>query len=416
MNDRMRFRYVGRSSTGTRLTGEVAAGSRVEAIQLLDGRSVSLVSLESATSATASYDALLAGAVYLWHGLRLRPALLTLFRQLALFEKHGVPIERSLGLCMASCSNARLREALRGVLADVSDRGWSLRDALAARPGEFTPMMVAMVGAAEEGAGLAQVVGRIALLLERGKRVYGKVQRALYYPAAVLLGVIGLIVWLASTFIPQFTAIAAQYRQIPSSDLTRLSAAAVVLASPLAVTIVLGCLLAAWLLIRQLVRRPSVGLWCERQFYRVPLFGMMRMKTVVATMGRLLGALLFAGVPYDRALALVKDAVPSPIYRRGIDAIRADIRANGGTFSAAAARTGLFEPDFLALIAAGEQSKSAADMLEKIADDYDSDVERDLDAVTALLEPALIAVLGVVVMAVVGIVYGSLYQMMSGIR
>jgi type IV pilus assembly protein PilC len=96
--------------------------------------------------------------------------------------------------------------------------------------------------------------------------------------------------------------------------------------------------------------------------------------------------------------------------------IRADIRANGGTFSSAALKTGLFDPDYLALVAAGEESKSASEMLETIAEDYDSDVERDLDAATTVLEPVLIVLLGVLVMGVVGIVYGSLYKMMSKIR
>jgi type IV pilus assembly protein PilC len=410
------FRYVGRSAGGQRVSGVVAAPTRAAAIGAVDGRHVSLVTLERADGFAGSYDGVLGAAAYWWHGLRLSPALLTLFRQLALFERHGITIQRGLGLCMASCPNPRLREALRGVLEEVADRGASLHAAMASRPGEFSPVVVAMVGAAEEGAGFAQVLARIAALLERGKRVLGKIQRALYYPAAVLLGVIALVVWLATAFVPQFTALAAQYHQGPSSDLARVSAVAAVVTSPLTLTALLaavGVLVAG---LRRVLALREVATWCDQRLLALPLIGTIRMKATVATLARVLGALLGAGVPYERALGLTSGTVASPVFRAGVEEIRDDIRAHGGTLSAAASRTGLFEADFLALVAAGEESTSAADMLAKIADDYDDDVERDLDAATAMLEPALIAVLGLVVMAVVGVVYGSLYHMMSGIR
>jgi general secretion pathway protein F len=416
VEDVLRFRYAGRSSSGDRVSGEIGAASRVEAIRRLEVRNVSLTSLDPITTFASSYEALGARLLYWWHGIRLRPAQLTFFRQMAMFEKNEVLLQRSLGLCMASCHNPRLREALRGVLADVSDGGMKLHAAMAARPGEFTAMMIAMVEAGEEGAGFALVLARIAKLLERGKRTYGKVQKALYYPASIALGVVGLVVWLVSNFVPQFTVIAAQYRQKPSDDLLRLTQVGLLFSSPLAVTVMLGLSIVTWFVCKKALERPAIAYWWDRSLYRLPLIGGIRRKAVLATLSRLLSAMLFAGVPYDRALELVMAATPSPVYRKGVAEMRADIRANGGSFSAAASKTGLFDPDYLALVAAGEQSKSAAEMLDTIADDYDSDVERDLDAATAIIEPALIVVLGGLVMGVVGVVYGSLYKMMTKIR
>ena len=416
MDEVLRFRYAGRASSGDRVSGEIGAPTRMDAIRKLEARNVSLTSLDPIATFASSYEALGARLLYWWHGFRLRPAQLTFFRQMAMFEKNEVLVQRSLGLCMASCPNPRLREALRGVLADVSDDGMKLHAAMAARPGEFSSMMVAMVEAGEEGAGFALVLARIAKLLERGKRVYGKVQKALYYPASVLLGVIGLIVWLVSNFVPQFTVIAAQYRQKPSDELIRLTQVGLFFSSPLSVTLLLVVCLALWFGWQQALKRPALAYWWDRQLYRLPMIGGIRKKAVLATVSRLLGAMLFAGVPYDRALELAMAATPSPVYRKGLAEIRADIRANGGTFSSAALKTGLFDPDYLALVAAGEESKSASEMLETIAEDYDSDVERDLDAATTVLEPVLIVLLGLLVMGVVGIVYGSLYKMMSKIR
>jgi type II secretory pathway component PulF len=412
----VRYRYAGRSAHGERVRGEISAPSRAEAIRKLQAREVALTSLEAFASAASSYEALAAQLLYWWHGLRLRPAQLTFFRQMAIFEKNDVLLQRSLGLCMASCSNPRLREALHGVLADVSESGMKLHAAMAGRSGEFSAMMIAMVEAGEEGAGFGLVLARIATLLGRGKQLYGKVQRALYYPATVLLGVVGLVVWLVSNFIPQFTAIAGQYRQQPSADLVRLGQVGLLLSSPLALTVVLALALGVWFACRAALQQPTIAYWWDRQLYRLPLVGLIRKKAVLATLSRLLGAMLFAGVPYDRALELAAAAMPSAVYRRGLAEIRVDIRANGGTFAAAALKTGLFDPDYLALVAAGEQSKSAAEMLETIAADYDSDVERDLDAATAIIEPVLIVILGGLVMLVVGTVYGSLYSMMSHIR
>lgn len=416
MDEVLRFRYAGRSSSGDRVSGEIGAPSRVDAIRRLEARNVSLTSLDPVTTFASSYEALGARLLYWWHGFRLRPAQLTFFRQMAMFEKNEVLLQRSLGLCMASCHNPRLREALRGVLAEVSDEGMELHAAMAARPGEFTTMMVAMVEAGEEGAGFALVLERIAKLLERGKRAYGKVQKAMYYPASVALGVVGLVVWLVSNFVPRFTVIAGQYHQKPSDDLLRLTQVGLLFSSPLSVTVMLGVAIAAWFASKQALKRPAIAYGWDRILYRLPLIGGIRKKAVLATLSRLLGAMLFSGVPYDRALELVMAATPSPVYRKGLAEMRADIRANGGTFSAAALKTGLFDPDYLALVAAGEESKSAAEMLDRIADDYDGDVERELDAATAVLEPALIVVMGGVVFGVVGVVYGSLYSMMSKIR
>jgi len=416
MDEVLRYRYAGRSSSGDRVSGEIGAPSRVDAIRRLEARNVALISLDPITTFASSYEALGARLLYWWHGLRLRPAQLTFFRQMAMFEKNEVLLQRSLGLCMASCSNPRLREALRGVLADVSDGGVKLHAAMAARTGEFTKMMVAMVEAGEEGAGFALVLERIGKLLERGKRAYGKVQKAMYYPASVLLGVVGLVVWLVSNFVPRFTTIAAQYHQKPSEDLIRLTQVGLLFSSPVSVTVMLALSIGVWFACRQALKRPAIAYGWDRALYRLPLIGGIRKKAVLATLSRLLGAMLFSGVPYDRALELVMSATPSPLYRKGLAEMRADIRANGGTFSAAALKTGLFDPDYLALVAAGEQSKSSSEMLERIADDYDADVERDLDAATAILEPALIVVMGGIVFGVVAVVYGSLYGMMTKIR
>ncbi len=119
MDEVLRFRYAGRASSGDRVSGEIGAPTRMDAIRKLEARSVALTSLDPIASFASSYEALGARLLYWWHGFRLRPAQLTFFRQMAMFEKNEVLVQRSLGLCMASCPNPRLREALRGVLADV---------------------------------------------------------------------------------------------------------------------------------------------------------------------------------------------------------------------------------------------------------------------------------------------------------
>jgi type IV pilus assembly protein PilC len=381
----------------------------------MEQRDITLSTLDALNSLALSWEALEARALHWWYGLRLGPARLTFFRQMAQFEKNGVLLQRALGLCMMSCGNPRFREALRSVLFDVGN-GVKLHRAMAARPGEFSEMLVAMVEAGEEGAGFALVLDRIARLLERDKRVFGKVQRALYYPAAVFLGVIGLIVYLVTSFVPQFTQIAASYGQKPSGDLERLTQVGMLFVNPLALTAMLVGIALLAVLVRGVLKRPAVAYGYDRLLLRIPLIGPIRKKAVLATLSRLLGAMLFTGVPYDKTLTLVAQAVPSPVYRKAVFEIRGDILANGGTFTGAAAKTGLFELDYLSLVAAGEESKSASEMLETIAGDYDGDVERDLDAATAILEPVLIAALGLLVMLVVGTVYGSLYSMISKIH
>ena len=101
------------------------------------------------------------------------------------------------------------------------------------------------------------MLDRIARLLERGKRTYGKVQKAMYYPASVLLGVVGLVVWLVSNFVPRFTVIAGQYHQKPSEDLMRLTQVGLLFSSPLSVTVMLFVAIATWFACRQAILCPS---------------------------------------------------------------------------------------------------------------------------------------------------------------
>lgn len=418
-----RFAYVARSASGERVTGTIdiegssAMAARIEALRtLVNRRGLNVVSLTAAATFLSSGEMLLARFLTWYYGLALRSARLTVFRSLAQFAKYSVPLPRGLGLTMASCPNPRLREALRGMLIDITDGGMSFADAMAARPQEFTALQTAMVRAGESGVGFPLVLQKIAELEERARRVGNKIQKALYYPAFVGLGIVGLIVYLVTYFIPRFAGIAKAFDQNVPDGMTRLARIGAVFANPISLTIILGLIAAVVLTAQFLLSQPAIAYSWDRMLNRVPFVGPLRRKMTIALVARLLGAMIGSGVPYDTALALLLDVISSPLYHKALMDIRLDMRANGCFFSTAASKTGLFDADFLALVAAGEESKSSSELLESLARDYDDDVERDLEMATTFIEPALIGILGGVVAVIIGVVYGSLYSMIGHIR
>ena len=415
---------MARSASGERVTGTIdvdgtttAVAARVEALRtLVNHRGLNVVSLRAAATFLAGGEVFLTWLLSWYYGLHLRSARLTVFRSLAQFVKYSVPLPRGLGLSMASCPNPRLREALRGMLIDITDGGLTFADAMAARPDEFTALQAAMVRAGESGVGFPLVLQKIAELEERARRVGNKIQKALYYPAFVGVGIVGLIVYLVTYFIPRFAGIAKAFDQNVPDAMMRLARIGAIFANPISLTIVLASVAGIVVIAQIVIAQPHIAYGWDRMLSRVPFVGPLRRKMTIALVARLLGAMIGSGVPYDTALVLLLDVISSPLYHKALMDVRLDMRANGCFFSAAASKTGLFDADFLALVAAGEESKSSSELLESLARDYDDDVERDLEMATTFIEPALIGILGGVVAVIIGVVYGSLYSMIGHIR
>jgi type II secretory pathway component PulF len=412
-----RYAYVARNARGGRVTGEISADSRPTAYQnLSERRGLTVFSLHETKSLVSSFEVLTARALYWFYGTTIAKAKLIFFRQMAKFMRHGMPIERALNTCMSTSQNPRFREVLRVVTADIIEgRHPRFSEALALHE-EFSTLEVAMIRAGEGGAGFPMVLERIERLLSRNRRIVGKVTRALFYPAFVTLGIVGFLVYIVTYFVPQFAKIASEFDQATPPYLVILTNIGEWLASPFTVTVLVILAAIVFIGTRTLLLIPSVAYAWDAFFLRVIIAGEIRRKAIRSTFSRLYSSLMAAGVPIEQAFDLVIETITSPVYRRALREIREAIRLQGGSFSEYAAKTGWFDPDYVALISAGEQSASMTDSFDTVADEDDADVDDMLDSLSALLEPILIGVLGIAVAVIVGTVYGSIYSLIGKIK
>jgi type IV pilus assembly protein PilC len=273
-----------------------------------------------------------------------------------------------------------------------------------------------MIRAGEGGAGFPSVLARIERLLSRQRRIVGKVTKALFYPALVLLGIIGFLIYIVVYFVPQFAKLASQFNQETPPYLVVLTNVGTWLTNPVSLAVLLIGTGIVVLGARAALLVPSIAYAWDAAVLRLPIVGEIRRKAMRSTFSRLYSSLMAAGVPIPQAFELVEGTMSSVVYRTALGRIREWIQAEGGSFADHAAKTGWFDPDYLALIGAGEQSASMTESFDVVADEDDEDVDNALDTLSSLLEPILVGVLGLVVALVVGTMYGSIYSLIGKIK
>ena len=413
-----RFAYVARNAKGGRVTGEISSDSRLTAFHhLSERRGLSVIAIKEATTIIASFEIWIARLLFWYYGSQIAKAKLVFFRQMAKFMRHGMPIESALNICMSTTCNPRFREVIRVVTADIVDgRHPRFSDAIAQHPEEFSKLETAMIRAGEGGAGFPNVLARIERLLARQRRIVGKVTKALFYPTLVLLGIVGFLIYIVVYFVPQFARLASQFNQETPPYLVVMTNIGEWLVNPIVLMMLLLIATATFVGIHLALLVPSIAYGCDAALLRAPVIGEIRRKAIRSNFSRLYSSLMAAGVPISQSFELVEGTIGSIVYRTALGHIRDWIRADGGTFSEHAAKTGWFDPDYVALVGAGEQSASMTESFDIVADEDDEDVDNALDSLSALLEPILVGLLGLVVALVVGTVYGSIYSLIGKIK
>jgi type II secretory pathway component PulF len=396
------FRYTARSHSGEPVAGALRAESRAAATLDLQRRSLFVTSL------VPSQGSRLKAAAFFGHRRR---ALLAFFRAFSVLIRAGVSLRRALSVTVTHCSEKRLREALRAVLADV-EYGSSLSTALARRPRDFSALQTAMIGAGEAGGVLDDVLERIADVLEHEHAVRKKVQTALVYPAVVAAAAAILILFLIVHVVPMFASLFARFT-VPLPWPTRIllelgTTLGSIKSIPILVTAVAG--LAA---VSRLVRPRQIES-LDRVRLKIPLIGVLLRYGALARLTRMLGVLLRSGVSVLTAIDVVAPVSGSRTYERGLRRVGDALRRGEG-IHAAFQRNLSCDPLTLALIGVGEESGALDAMLIAAANYLDVEVEATLATLASILEPALIGVVGLIVGLIVFSIFLPLYGLIGSI-
>ena len=329
-------------------------------------------------------------------------------RQFASMTSSGLTLLRSLAILEEQTSKPKLREAITQVKLEVQG-GATLSSSMAQHPDHFPPLMVNMIKAGETGGFLDDALARIARMYEADANLRQKIKSAMTYPVIVLIFSLlmgtGVILFIVPIFEKMFKNLGGKL-PLPTQILVTLSHNMLWI-----LPVVLVSTFGGFRAFRKAVRtNASFRLKVDRFKLRLPVFGALFTKLAISRWARNLGTLLAVGVPIIQALDVVGGTSGSAVINEAMIEVRDSVRL-GGQMSAPLAKHPLFPSMVVQMIEVGEETGQITDMLDKVADYYDREVETATEALTSALEPLLVVLLG----AVIGVMVICLYMPMFSI-
>ncbi len=398
------FEYTARNpTTGQIQKGQIELASREEVGPFLRKNRMILVSVREAPR---SVGISLGGG-----GIRTRDTVI-FTRQFATMINAGLPLVQSLTILATQTENKALKEVTRQVVYDV-EAGNTLADALSKHPKAFPALYVNMVAAGEAGGILDTILMRLATFLEKNDALIRRVKGAMIYPGVIfsvaILAVTVLLVFVIPTFQEMFASVNMEL--------------------PLPTRIVIGLsdgLISYWWMMLLAI---AAAVFAVRRYYATadgrkrldgmllsaPVLGDVLRKAAVSRFTRTLGTLVSSGVSILDGLEITAKTAGNRVVHDAVMESRASI-AGGETIAAPLERSKVFPPMVISMIAVGEQTGGLDEMLSKIADFYDDEVDVAVASLLSLMEPVMIVVLGVIVGGMIVAMYLPIFDMMNAIQ
>ena len=306
---------------------------------------------------------------------------------------------------------------MKGIIAEVAvsiEGGSTFSEALAQHPKVFNRLFVNMVKAGELGGVLEVVLTRLSEFMEKAQKIKGKVKAALFYPVAVLVVAVGILILLMTMVVPKFKEVfAGMLEGKPLPGFTQL-----VLGISDAIKdhafITLG-IVAAFIVMFMLFIRTKFGRRVfDKSKLTLPILGPVVSKVAISRFARTLGTLVSSGVPILQALNIVKDTAGNVIIANAVASVHESVK-EGETITAPLEASGVFPPMVVSMVDVGEQTGALPEMLLKIADNYDEEVDNAVAAMTSLLEPIMIVFLAVIVGSIVIAMFLPLIELIKSV-
>ena len=333
-------------------------------------------------------------------------------RQFSTMLDAGVSLIRCLDVLQAQTNNARLRKILMDLSARV-ESGESLSRSMARHPKAFSQLIIGLIRAGEVGGVLEESLQRIAGFLEKDVELRRKIRSALTYPVIVLLAAVGIVIFLVSWLVPQFASLFKELgiKEMPAPTQFLIDLSALFTQRWYVVIIAVVAILIAYKLFvsTRVGRRVA-----DRVKLRVPVFGPLHHKIVMARFSRTMGTLLASGVPILQAMETVAGVVGNSVVSDAVIESRARIR-EGEKIADPLQRSKMFPPMVVHMVSVGEESGSLDHMLNKIADFYENEVEMTIATLTASIEPVMIVLLGVIVLFIVISMFLPMVEVISNL-
>jgi type IV pilus assembly protein PilC len=397
------FEYTARAPSGQIQKGQLDVPSKDEVSAYLRKNRLILVSVREAPKQIS----LSLG------GKRISTRDIVIFtRQFATMINAGLPLVQSLNILAQQTENKTLRDVTKAVVYDV-ESGHTLADAFSKHPKAFTDLYVNMVAAGEAGGILDTILLRLATFLEKNDALVRKVKGAMVYPGVIIsvaiIAIAVLLVFVIPTFENMFAS-AGMELPLPTRIVIGMSNA-LINYWWMAILAIGGLVFA----IRQYYSTSNGRRQIDGMMLRAPVLGDLLRKSAVSRFTRTLGTLVSSGVSILDGLEITAKTAGNSVIHDAVMESRQSI-AGGETIAAPLEKSKVFPPMVISMIAVGEQTGGLDEMLSKIADFYDEEVDVAVSALLSLMEPAMIVVLGVIVGGMVIAMYLPIFDMMNAIQ
>ena len=342
-------------------------------------------------------------------GSRITPKDIAVFsRQLATMLKSGVPLVTSFQIIAGGVKNPRMRSMVEKIRAEV-EGGGSLFEALNQFPVQFDELYTNLIKAGESAGVLDTILDEIASYKERIESIKGKIKKALYYPIAVIGVAILVSAILLIYVIPQFEGIFESFgAALPAFTQAIIDASRWLRANGLYALFVIVASITAFIMFKK--RSKPFAHWIDRVSLKLPIIGDILEKSAIARFCRTLAITFKAGVPLVDALQIVSGACGNAVYNKASARIREDV-AVGHQLQLAMQQTNVFPSMVIQMAAIGEEAGSLDEMLIKVAEAYEEEVNNAVDALSSLLEPLIIVFIGCIVGTMVIAMYLPIFKM-----
>lgn len=315
-------------------------------------------------------------------------------RQLATLISAGIPFMASFTALEEQTENPKLKKVINQVRREV-EGGSTFADALAKHPKVFSALYVSMVKAGETGGVLDEILNRLATLAEHEAETRARIKAATRYPKIVLVALFVAFGILVSFVIPKFAALYANFKaELPLP--TRIMIGINTAVHRYGLAILAGLTLAVWGF-RKYINTPAGRLWWDGIKLRLPIFGSIFMKTALSRFSRVFGTLTRSGLPVLQTLEIVSETVDNVVIARIVDNIRDSARQGRGIVQPMRVSK-IFPPIVIQMVAVGEESGKMEEMLMKVSEYYDRDVDYAIKNLSSSLEPLLLVVIGGVIL------------------
>jgi len=394
------FTYTARAFNGDLRTATIDASSRDDVIAQLRKQRLSVVKIDQDAAKKVGRGSIKTRDVVIFT------------RQFSTMINSGLPLVQALTILAEQTDNKALAEVTRKVVFDV-ESGNTVADALSKHPRAFTNLYVNMVAAGEAGGILDTILLRLATFLEKNDALVRKVKGAMIYPAVIMsvaaIAVVVLLIFVIPVFAGMFAS-AGQALPLPTRIVIGASGFLRKFWWIMGAAIIIG-----GYMFKKYYATPSGKLVIDRLMLRMPVLGDVLRKSAVSRFTRTLGTLISSGVSILEGLEITAKTAGNRVIQDAIMQSRSSI-AGGDTIAQPLQKSKVFPPMVISMIAVGEQTGGLDEMLSKIADFYDEEVDAAVSNLLSLLEPIMIVFLGVVVGGMVVAMYLPIFDMVNAVQ